>query len=322
MSATLTENVTDYASANADLNVDCESVFIIPLTIDGFLPKYGIGRRVQSLQPHISQHLPPRNNTEATLLSMWLNTHQAMFISTGVAAHCVNRICQLLDSDSGLGRIIDWTRLAVDCRHASAVYTSLPHLTREHYEAYLRPSMMAVHPGFSGVSNRESITMEQTLHKLTDAHTQLATRNRTLAEAVLPYISQIQEADRTWWKFHGKAMGKYVYDPTSLARMDFKHQKEHGSNDRNFTDYRNRVLRQDNTIADYDVYFAVTRTDNLTINDYILSLERCLKSSASYIEHDGVLAQYRERGTHALHEVLMREKINYEMNNSLDQVPN
>jgi hypothetical protein len=289
------------------LSVSCEPIEIIALSLDGLLPLQGsLGGDNPPLrrEPFICRHLPPRTATEETLLSMWVNIHQAMFISTGIAAQCVQDMCGLIRRQAPMRDVCDMAHLAAAARLSSAAYTSLPHLTLELYEAYVRPSMMTVHAGFSGVSNQEAITMEESLRALKEVHAEIAETNRDYAQALLPVRDRVFAADREWWKYHGMAMGKYVTDPTSLARMDFKIQQAHGSGDKLFQDYRDRVLRQVDAIADYDQYFAVKRQDDLSVDHYRQVLDVVLERSAPYVDSRGVLASYRADGTRALYQVL------------------
>ena len=285
------------------INVDCLPVHIIQLTKDGLLPE-----KLENSPPlekdtdlHVCKHLPPGNLTEQTLLSIWINTHQAMFIATGISAYCVIQIIQHIKQGEDLETIRYFIQLAIDCRLSSAAYTSLPHLTKELYEAYIRESMMLVHPGFSGVSNQEAITMEHCLRELKKAQSELGYSNRSLAKALTSELEILYNADRTWWKFHGKAMAKLVENPVSLARMDFKHQRNQGSGDKSFDDYRNRILRQEDAVADYDSYFAVKRNDQLSIQDYKRTLISALERSSHYVDPGGQLADYREKGETTLH---------------------
>jgi hypothetical protein len=289
------------------LSVPCEPIEIIALSSDGLPPtKDGVSRSSLPLprESFVCRHLPPRTTTEETLLSMWVNIHQAMFISTSIAAQCVQDMCGLIRKQAPMRDVYGMAQLATAARLSSAAYTSLPHLTLELYEAYVRPSMMTVHPGFSGVSNQEAIVMEESLRALKEVHAQAAEANRDYAQALLSVRDAVFAADREWWKYHGKAMGKYVTDPTSLARMDFRNQQAHGSGDKLFQDYRDRVLRQVGAIADYDQYFAVKRRDDLSVEHYRQTLDVVLERSAPYVETSGVLADYRADGIRALYQVL------------------
>ena len=288
------------------LQVPCQRIYIMRLTKNGLLPiQHEIFPPLDDKpQLYDCKNLPPQNLTEQTLLSIWINTHQAMFMAIGMAAHCVSKIIELVAQNADLAEIKKFIQLAVDCRLSSAAYTSLPFLTRELYEAYIRESMKTVHPGFSGVSNQEAIAMETSLRQLKAAAGDLAQVNKQLAVALRPELERLYDADTEWWKYHGKAMGKYVLNPVSLARMDFKDQKAKGSGDKNFEAYRDRILRRDSALADYDQYFAVERSDTLTLQHYCRTLTATLERSWPYIEHTGILQEYRVRGVAALYEVI------------------
>lgn len=288
------------------LDIECLPVYVISLTPDGLIPVNSTGSigAANSKEKYNCRHLPPTNRTEETLISIWVNTHQAMFMSTGISATCVLRVAELIDQRMEPDMIRDYIELAVDCRHSSAIYTSLPYLSQKLYEAYIRESMMLVHPGFSGVSNQEAITMEKSLRCLKKAQANLRTENPELSKTLSPDIERIYAADKTWWQFHGAAMQKMVIDPESLARMDYKKQASSGSGDKSFEDYRERILRQDNAISDYDAYFAVKRSDTLGIDDYRETLDEALDRSSIYVSNSGRLADFREKGVIALKRAL------------------
>lgn len=286
----------------SSIKLEYEPIQVIPLSPDGLLPTSGAaGEASQKLNDYRYRYRPPQNDLEKTLMSVWVNTHQAMFISTGIAASCVGRLSRLVAArDLGPDRFGWWIDTAVACRLASAAYTSLPPLTLDRYESYIRKSMMAVHPGFSGVSNREAISMETCLRQLKSAQKQLASAHPSLAADIESQLERVYEAERIWWRAHGKAMSKYVTDPTSLARMDYLRQKQEGGGDGDFTEYRRRVLRDPNALDDYDRYFGVTRSEPVSAADYIALLDNVMRRSAPYVEQSGALAEYRERGLDAL----------------------
>ena len=145
---------SESSAKQIDLGISCEPIKIVSLSPDGLLPTPAGVRHPDLEKPFFCRHLPPRNTTEETLLSIWINTHQAMFISTGIAAFSIIRMIEHIKSAASVEEIGEWAELATSCRLASAVYTDLPSLSREHYEAYVRESMRTVNEGFSGVSNR------------------------------------------------------------------------------------------------------------------------------------------------------------------------
>lgn len=268
------------------------------LSQDGLVPRAQASATPPPREICLYPYLLPRSPAEGTLLSGWVNTHQALFISTGCAAQCVTQLLELLAKPAvDLDRVAELSGRAVDCRRASAAYTSLPFLNREGYEAYIRESMKCVHPGFSGVSNREAMALEKSLGRLKRAQQRLP---RATALAVRPLLAGIYEADREWWRHHGRAMARYVTNPVSLARMDFKHQARPES----FDLYRQRVLRNSRAMADYDRYFAVTRSSDLSPGHYRAVLTECLQRSDPYVDEQGPLAEYRARGAAALFETI------------------
>jgi hypothetical protein len=286
--------------------VECLPIHVITLSCDGLLPEDPPGTSDISLRPEpfVCKHLPPSNLTEQTLLSIWVNTHQAMFISTGISAYCVNQITRLIDEEEDDGQILEYIDLAIACRLASAAYTSLPYLTKELYESYIRESMKQVHPGFSGVSNQEAISMEKSIRQLKKAQADLGYRNKKLANALNQELKLLYMADKTWWRHHGKAMSKLVENPVSLARADFKSQSKQNDGNKSFNEYRDQILRTQDATSDYDQYFAVKRSGQLSALHYRDVLQDALDKSSTYVDATGELASYREKGKYALNKVI------------------
>lgn len=295
---------------DVQLDVAFEPVKIVYLTQSGLLPEQVETNNVLTpSKEHRFRELPPQNLTENILMSMWLNTHQAMFISTGLSAYCTKIVSDLIRVQTTLDietdKVIHYLELARDARLASAAYTGLPYLTKDLYESYIRESMKLVHPGFSGVSNQEANAMEKSLHDLKNTQTDLAYRNKSLAARLSVYFKELYTADRTWWRFHGLAMSKLVETPVSLARMDFANTARAHEN---FNEYRNKVLRNTKLLGDYDRYFAVQRKEGLSIGDYRNQLYACLRRSEPYVDNDGDLAMYREQGNASLFKILDLEE--------------
>ena len=289
-------------TGSTSLEVQYHPVHIVFLTPNGLLPNR-VSNSSGAIQPKLQvfRELPPANLTENLLMSMWLNTHQAMFLSTGMAAHCAHVATNLIRDEGSPQDICQYLEMARDARLASAAYTGLPHLSRELYEVYIRESMRLVHPGFSGVSNQESVAMERSLHDLKQAQRELVHQDAKMAANLAPWFDGLYQADRKWWRFHGQAMSKYVTTPISLARMDFAQQQDAADN---FEEYRTKILRDDEVQADYDRYFAVERRENLTIGDYSVQLHKCLSRSEPYVDADGELAKHRAAGNTALFNIL------------------
>lgn len=295
--------------------VDYQPISIIPLSNDGYLPTdVSSLEKPPSFEHYKFTYLPPKNLTEKILMSMWINCHQAMFISTSIAASCIRLIIKKLASpERCINEIGELISTAISCRLSSAVYTSLPFLNQKLYEQYVRLSMQEVHRGFSGVSNRESIAMEESLRNLKVAHLSLLKEDRLFAEAVNTDLKRLYEADKSWWRFHGKAMRKYVTDPLSLARIDYFTQKQSGSNDSKFKDYRERELRNEKALNNYDLYFGIDRSTKLGTEDYYALLDITLNRTEFYIDQSGDLADFRSEGVSVLHKAIQLIKVNTEM---------
>lgn len=294
----------DKSTQSAKLDVAARTIKVISLSSNGLPPKHTGASKTKEFPKHQCKNLPPRNPNEEVLLSIWINTHQAMFISTGIAAQCTLNLSELIRQGSDKEQLEYWTDLATRCRLASAVYTNLPHLTRELYVAYLRESMKTVHQGFSGVSNMEAIVMESSLKTLKHAFKETRKTSSLYEKTCKPFYEKVSKADKVWWKHHGRAMLKLVDEPISLARLDFKKMQMQNRELQGFDDYRNNILRQNSATRDYDNYFAVQRNDQLTIDDYRDTLRYTIDNASIYIEEKGIMSEYKENGTPALLEAL------------------
>lgn len=286
------------------LEVLANPIEIIYLSENGLPPKKLGSAQIQKRPKHLCQNLPPRNANEEVLLSIWLNTHQAMFIATGIAAQCTLILSEKFRQGADREQLEYWTDLATNCRLASALYTDLPYLTRERYVAYLRESMKTVHQGFSGVSNMEAIVMESSLKTLKHAFKETKSKSSAYSQLCEPFYEKVSKADKTWWKHHGKAMLKLVEEPISLARLDFKKMQMQNNDLQEFEDYRNNILRESSATKDYDRYFAVHRCDTLTLEDYRITLDYTIENAKGYTELQGIMSEYRKHGIPALYEAL------------------
>lgn len=239
-------------------------------------------------------HLPPRNRTESQLLSVWINTHQAMFMTTAMSSYAVTRATEAIASRERSTALL-WLGFTREARNASAAYTDLPPLTQPLYEAYVRESMKLVHPGFSGVSNLESIKMELCLRKLRNTLSACMDSDREFALSIDPACEEVFQADQFWWRSHGKAMRRMVRTPVSLARTDAKERAKSGSSV-DFAEYRDKVLRDPKALKDYDAYFAVTRQSGLTLRNWRDNLICALSKADDYIPGQGEISK---RSCHA-----------------------
>lgn len=138
------------------LNVPLHPINILSLSNTGVMPNTGNDDldSIANRRLHEPHNLPPRNRTENQLLSIWINTHQAMFMTIAMSAYAVLKAIIAMHQHN-FSETLQWLMLAREARFASAAYTDLPVLTQPLYEAYVRESMKLVHPGFSGVSNSE-----------------------------------------------------------------------------------------------------------------------------------------------------------------------
>src|SRR3954468_6611094 len=177
------------------LDIPLHPIFILPLSDTGMMRDAIDGRAdVRERRLYQPRHLPPRNRTESQLLSVWINTHQAMFMTVAMSAYAVTQAIRAI-ARRELPASLSWLGFAREARHAAAAYTDLRALTQPLYEAYLRESMKLVHPGFSGVSNLESIQMELGLRALKEALAACRLSDRDFAASIEPACKEVFQAD-------------------------------------------------------------------------------------------------------------------------------
>lgn len=277
------------------LDIPLHPIFVVPLAASGTMPDGDGPEDTGALRLHQPRHLPPRNHTEHQLLSVWLNTHQALFMTVAMSSYAIARSIDAIGCRD-LPAVLDWLELAREARFASAAYTHMDALTLPLYEAYVRESMKLVHPGFSGVSNLESVRMEQSLRDLKEAVQGCLAEDRAFAAAIEGAHERVCEADTFWWRAHGQAMRRMVRCPVSLARMDAKDKACASGAAYDFEAYRSKVLRDPKAMTDYDAYFSVERHPDLTLQTWRRNLVHVLAASDDYVTKHGPIA---DRARHA-----------------------
>ena len=207
-------------------------------------------------------------------------------MTIAMSAYAVSRALQAL-ARRDLSDTIEWLNLAGEARQASAAYTDLPALTQALYETYVRESMKLVHPGFSGVSNLESIRMELAMRELKQAFLTCQRDDFPLAQSISKAHEHMVQADQFWWISHGRAMRRMVRKTVSLARMDAKQQAHDADEEIAFDAYREKILRDPKALVEYDGYFAVERRAGLTLDRWRNELSRVLATADDYIAFTG-----------------------------------
>ena len=284
----------DADTTSVVLDIPLHPIFVVPLAATGTMPDGDGPEDTAALPLHQPRHLPPRNRAEHQLLSVWLNTHQALFMTVAMSSYATLRAIDAIRCRD-LQATLEWLELAREARFASAAYTHMEALTLPLYEAYVRESMKLVHPGFSGVSNLESVRMEQSLRELKEAAQACRAEDRGFAAEIERAHEQLCEADHFWWRSHGQAMRRMVRCPVSLARLDAKDKAKTGG-PCDFEAYRNQVLRDPKAMTDYDAYFSVERRADMSLQTWRRHLLRVLAASDDYVTQQGPVA---ERSRHA-----------------------
>jgi hypothetical protein len=279
--------MTMLETAAITLEIPLHPIRLLPLSDTGTMPDAvtetaGQGEEIL----HQPQYLPPRNQTERQLLSAWVNTHQAMFMTIAMSSYAIGRALRAIHRRDLLASL-EWLGFAREARYASSAYTDLPALRQTLYEAYLRESMKCVHPGFSGVSNLESIMMELALRQLKQAVIACQAEDRAFAQRIGTACEEVAEADEFWWRAHGQAMRCMVRRPVSLARMDAQEKAKEKGMPSNFEEYREKVLREPKALKEYDAYFAVERRRGLSLDGWQRRLERALATADDYTARHG-----------------------------------
>lgn len=252
-----------------------------------------------SLDPvvHVPPCRQPRTDMERRGLSAWMNTHQALFMTLDLAIDSGLRAAAAFERSQTTAALRE-LRNAQYLRAASAAYTSLPPVTREVYESFVRPSMIDVDPGFSGVSSPESIRFEKVLRRL--KHLFRPASGLSLSPELVTAYQELRAADRFWWQYHGRAMKVLVGGTVSLARREYQRKLEAGlQEDSVFREFKEHYLRNPSAIADYDHYFGVAR-DEISATEFWHTLDRTLRLSASYIESEGPLAEAWKTGSQTI----------------------
>jgi hypothetical protein len=168
----------------------------------------------------------PANENEELGLSTWILSHQVFFMSLNVATFAAH---QAIKDKKWIERLII-LRLGMVAYIGAAA-----NLTKELYESYIRPAMRSMRSDFSGVSSIDNWEFDIAIKQLAN-------------------IQDYDSADKMWWDYHTKIMGKLVSKPQSLAQIEYKRQMYAGS----FEDFK-KVLRSPQALIENDRFFAVGR---------------------------------------------------------------
>src|SRR5687767_1832331 len=92
MTGTLKEANVTIDTHSVVLDIPLHRIVILPLTETGMMPD-ALDERTDMHERRLYQprHLPPRNRTESQLLSVWINTHQAMFMTIAMSSYAVSQ---------------------------------------------------------------------------------------------------------------------------------------------------------------------------------------------------------------------------------------
>src|SRR4051794_30370450 len=102
------------------LDIPLHPICILPLSDTGMMPDATDGRAdMPERRLYQPCHLPPRNRTENQLLSVWINTHQAMFMTIAMGAYAVTRAIRSI-ARRELPATLSWLGYAREARLASA----------------------------------------------------------------------------------------------------------------------------------------------------------------------------------------------------------
>jgi len=245
--------------------------------------------------PYVAAGPGPTRESEQLALSMWINTHQALFLTVGAASAALRAALDLVRAED-YAAAAHWLGVARDLRLSSAAYTALPAMTREVYESFIRPSMLEVRPGFSGVSSRESIVFAALVVEWSEPSLLERAAAQPGRSGVQTALDELHGADETWWRGHAGAMRTLVNVPVSLAMAEYKRRVDEQHTRMKYGDFLKTNLQCPDALVDYDRYFGVERRE-LSPARYLETFERALDLSGPYVSSDEATLRYRELAT-------------------------
>lgn len=130
-------------------------------------------------------------------------------------------------------------------------------LDAETYDRCLRPSMESARDDFSGSMSRDFLAMMKAKAALVSA---LESTNRA------DVVQRFRDAERVWFKHHADVI-QALHPGKSLLRKKVARLVEEVE-DFDYHGYVDNVVHGEQALSDYDGYFGVTRSTEMTLDEY------------------------------------------------------
>jgi hypothetical protein len=155
-------------------------------------------------------------------------------------------------------------RAAALIRGSGAMLYFCGALDAETYDRCLRPSMESERDDFSGTMSRDFVAM---MHAKADLIEALAAADRR------DLIHRFHAAERIWFAHHSDVI--HALHPGKSLLQEKARRLADEVADFDYREYVRNVVHSEQALSDYDDYFGVTRSDDMTLDAYwIQALEK------------------------------------------------
>jgi len=182
--------------------------------------------------------------------------HHMEFLYWEASRHACERAAAAIEAGDE-GELERWLDRVTDLiRGSGAMLYFCGALDAETYDRCLRPSMEAARDDFSGSMSRDFLAMMKAKAALVSA----------LQSARPELFERFRDAERVWFKHHADVI-RLLHPGKSLLREKVARLVEE-VDDFDYHGYVDQIVHGEQALNDYDAYFGVVRSENMTLDEY------------------------------------------------------
>ena len=209
-----------------------------------------------------STFVRPTSEEESRAWFLWQTGHLHLFVYWIMATDACRRACKAIHQGD-FGKAVRWLNRAATLRwgETAASYNSGA-FSQDMYKKFIRPSMEAVRPDFSGRSARDYLTLLLAMEELKRACLSVSEPGESFRQAQERFAASC----KGWWTHHNVIVERLAPERSLALREHQRKVSQEGLN-MTFAEYREQVIQSDPARDDYDRYFGVVRKD-MTLEEF------------------------------------------------------
>ncbi len=213
-----------------------------------------------------TKYINPKTDEEHHAWFHWCNGHHHTFLYWQIESYACEQVTNYL-GERNVEQAVFWLKRAAKLvRGTTAVMINCGEFNPHIYDGFIRPAMKALREDFSADSSVDFLTQFKTKLKMLNAIKDFTPNEQKDGMLLKKAEDDFHDAEKYWMHKHIEITHK-LHPGDSLLQEKLKHMADQGVHV-HYNTYLINVVESREAEADYDHFFGVERTTDMTFESY------------------------------------------------------